>query len=122
MKLGYLTDTVAIGNASASYDTFRIIVKADCPVEEGIRRTILDNKKILYQLNIRDLSIERIEALQSMLRRDWKKDRHRHILFQCEDGGERSTSVAIAFLLHTTGLPLSHIMDRILLQRGFLHL
>ena len=120
MKLGYLTDTVAIGNQHAPHEPFRVIVRADCPVEEGIRRTILDNKKILYQLNIRDLTAEHIASLQSMLRRDWKKDRHRHILFQCEDGGERSTSVAISFLLHTTGLPLSQILDRILLKRGFL--
>lgn len=119
MKLGYITDTIAIGNQHASHEPFRVIVRADC-LEEGIRRTVLDNKKILYQLNAKDLTMERSEVLQSMLRRDWKKDRHRHILFQCEDGGERSTSIAISFLLHTTTLSLSQIMDRILVKRGYL--
>ena len=119
MKLGYITETVAIGDASAPHDAFRVIVCADCPVEEGIRRTVLGNKQILYQLNIKDLDAGQIENLLTMLRRDWKKDRHRHILFQCEDSGERSTSVAISFLMRTTVMPLSQILDRIMVQRGY---
>lgn len=118
MKLGYITETVAIGDTSAPHDAFRIIVQADCTVE-GIHRMVLDNKKILYQLNIKDLDAEQIERLLTMLRRDWKKDRHRHILFQCEDSGERSTSVAISFLMRTTVIPLSQILDRIMVQRGY---
>jgi len=115
----YITKTVAIGNHRSSHQTFHIIVNVASPVKEGLLRSLLPNGKILYQTDFTDSEVKGKYAmeLQRLLKRDWKKNRRRHILFQCLNGRETSTGTAVAFWINVMGLPLNQILDQILEKR-----
>ena len=113
-----ITNNVAIGNYQSSYDPFDVIINLNYPKNGAQHRQIHkthvptgpNTSKIIIKVGIHDSPDEDMHSLLSMiipyltdLNRQYPNMR---ILFHCYAGVSRSTTLAIAYLMNTYGIPL----------------
>lgn len=132
----YITDRVAIGNSSTSYDLFDIIVNMDCPnngLEHGrlVYEYCEKDRKHIIKCGIQDCSQDEYEpfakhvfdeitrAIQRLSnKRNREKDRKKYpeyprILFHCYAGISRSVAAATWYLSKTTNLSTCSVFNMI---------
>lgn len=131
----YITDRVAIGNSSTSYDLFDIIVNMDCPNNGMTPGQLIysyreKDRKHIIKCGIQDCSQDEYEpfakhvfeeitkALQILIKKgELKKNKkypeYPRILFHCYAGVSRSVAAATWYLSKTTNLSTESIFEMI---------
>lgn len=119
----WILPTVALGDWTTSYKPFDFIINLNYPyhptMEGEIQRTVY-GEKVVYTVGLSDpgTQTELVLELMRQLRKDWKKKKSKTYLFHCYDGKEKSTAIMIAFLLRNFKMPLSEILDKVLMKRS----
>jgi len=124
-----ITDTVAIGDWTSSYEPFDVIFNFNYPQNGAeylqIHRSsvIHQNKeKIIYTvglLDTLDYTHELVHVFMNLLT-FLGEERGKRILFHCYAGISRSTTAAIIYFMITTKLSLTSIYDMIVAKRSFI--
>jgi protein-tyrosine phosphatase len=124
-----ITDTVAIGDWTSSYEPFDVIFNFNYPPNgaqyQQIHRSsvIHQNKeKIIYTIGLLDTvdyTHELVHIFMNLLPY-LGEERGKRILFHCYAGISRSTTAAIIYFMITSELSLSSIYDMIVSKRSFI--
>jgi protein-tyrosine phosphatase len=119
----WILPTIAIGDWTSSYQPFDFIINVNYPyhltADGQIERTVHQGK-VIYTVGLSDpaTQVELVQELIRQIRREWKMHKSKKFLFHCYDGREKSTSIMIAFLMRAYNMPLSDILDKILIKRA----
>jgi predicted protein tyrosine phosphatase len=115
-----ITEHMAIGDISSSYDTFDVIVNLAYPTNGAPHLGIVDsdvNGKRLLKIGIYDSPDEPMRDILNVIPRLLELPVDTRILFHCHAGISRSTTLATAYLSKRTGLTLNQTLDFIRLKR-----
>jgi protein-tyrosine phosphatase len=116
-----ITDYVAIGDVSSSYDSFNVIVNLAFPTNGAPHLGIVDsdvNGKRVINIGIFDSPDEpMLDILKDVMPRLLELPNDTRILFHCHAGISRSTTIATAYLSKRFGLTLNQTLDFIRSKR-----
>jgi hypothetical protein len=116
-----ITDYVAIGDVSSSYDSFNVIVNLAFPTNGAPHLGIVDsdvNGKRVITIGIYDSPDEpMLDILKDVMPRLMELPNDTRILFHCHAGISRSTTIATAYLSKRFGLTLNQTLDFIRSKR-----
>jgi protein-tyrosine phosphatase len=116
-----ITDYVAIGDVSSSYDSFNVIVNLAFPTNGAPHLGIVDsdvNGKRIINIGIYDSPDEpMLDILKDVMPRLMELPNDTPILFHCHAGISRSTTIATAYLSKRFGLTLNQTLDFIRSKR-----
>jgi len=119
----WILPTIAVGDWTSSYQPFDFIINLNCPyhptADGQIDRKEYDGK-VIYTVGLSNpaTQVDLIQTLIRQVRREWKMHKNKKFLFHCYDGREKSTGVMIAFIMRAYNMPLSDILDKILVKRA----
>jgi protein-tyrosine phosphatase len=121
-----ITDTVAIGDWTSSYEPFDVIFNFNFPAnraqEQQIHRFCINHKnkeKIIYTIGLYDTTIFNDSLINIFLRLLPHLSSHngKHILFHCYAGISRSSTAAIIYFMLSTNLSFESICNMIIKKR-----
>ena len=124
-----ITDTVAIGDWTSSYEPFDVIFNFNYP-PNGAEYLQIHHSHIVHQnkekniytiglLDTLDYTHELVHVFMNLLP-FLGGERGKRILFHCYAGISRSTTAAIIYFMITTKLSLTSIYDMIVAKRSFI--
>ena len=121
-----ITDKVAVGSCSSTYDEFDIIINLNYPennIMENQSSFQKKNDKLIIKLGLSDSVEKEREAYQYMCElipvlAKYYKDKK--ILFHCFAGMSRSASFAIAYLSYCTGQTIDYSYKQVKSKRKFI--
>ena len=118
----WILPNIAVGDWTSSYQPFDFIINLNYPYHptaEGLIERTVHGDKVIYTVGLSDSEqVDLVQDLITQVQREWKKKQKKCILFHCLNGREKSTGVMIAFLLRVFTMPLSEILDKILIKRA----
>ena len=121
-----ITDNVAIGDWTSSYEPFDVIFNFNYPnnnaQEQQIHRCCVNHKnkeKIIYTIGLYDTTIFNDSLINIFLRLLPHLPSHngKRILFHCYAGVSRSSTAAIIYYMISTNLSFKSIYDMIAAKR-----
>ena len=119
----WILPTIAVGDWTSSYKPFDFIINLNYPyhpTKDGEIERAIHNGKVIYTVGLSD-SATQIDLIQNLIRRlrkEWRVNKSKKFLFHCSNGREKSTGVMIAFIMRVYQMPLSDILDKILIKRA----
>jgi protein-tyrosine phosphatase len=120
-----ITDTIAIGDHTSSYESFDIIFNFNYPQNGATLGKIHTNEtpeKIIYTIGLLDTTKYTTQLLYIFMDIGYylEKSKGKRILFHCYAGISRSSTAAIMYLMMTTYLSLEAIFRLLLSKRPFI--
>jgi protein-tyrosine phosphatase len=117
-----ITDTIAIGDHTSSYESFDIIFNFNYPQNGatlGKIHMIETPEKIIYTIGLLDTTKYTTQLLYIFMDIGYylAKSKRKRILFHCYAGISRSSTAAIMYLMMTTYLSLEAIFRLLLSKR-----
>ena len=120
-----ITNTVAVGDFTSSYEPFDIIFNFNYPQNGAtlgkIHKT-MEHEKIIYTIGLLDTTVYNMELLSifTELGPYLTNVNGKRILFHCYAGISRSSTAAIMYFMMTTCLPLETIFKMIQSKRSII--
>ena len=121
-----ISDNVAIGDHTSSYDPFDVIINLNYPYNQAEYQTIhfdrYNNGKIVIRVGLLDKPDEKMYSLLTILipilvQIYQSSNKSTKFLFHCYAGVSRSSTVAIAFLAFITKLRPEEVFNYAKLRR-----
>lgn len=118
----WITDRVAIGDCTSSYQAFDVVVNLNFPnncAEYQTIGSVREGKLTIYGIGLKDEEYEAeslsrfLDHLLPALSVTFMEKPETRFLFHCRAGISRSVSMAIAFMMETTHDSLYDVVDQI---------
>lgn len=127
----WITDDIAVGDYSASYLPFRIIVNANMPHNHTTFRCVyeryidFENKwYMILSMGMYDHEsepvVDYVTRMMPKLIQARTSDPQGKILFHCYAGRSRSVALCIGYMVETTGCTVDEALEKIRTARPFI--
>lgn len=120
-----ITNTVAIGDFTSSYEPFDVIFNFNYPqngVTLGKIHKTMEHEKIIYTIGLLDTTVYNMQLLYTFteLGPYLINVKGKRILFHCYAGISRSSTAAIMYFMMTTYLPMDTIFKMVQSKRSII--